>query len=116
MSNGPGDEYPDPRAELSALIEAGLGHPITDPKKFERLVDMQAKLHAEQERLSNRLLAGEISQEKYISDLDAAMRDAALVGKDLLGPKNFRKIFGEFRVHEIIDVPAFIEGHRQAGR
>jgi hypothetical protein len=86
MSNGTaGDESPDPRAELSALIEAGLGHPITDPKKFEGLVEMQAKLHAEQERLSNLVLAGKISQDQYISDLDAAMRDAALVGKDLLG-------------------------------
>lgn len=31
------DEAPDPRSELSALIEAGLGHPITDPKKFTSL-------------------------------------------------------------------------------
>jgi hypothetical protein len=115
MSNGiAGDESPDPRSELSALIEAGLGHPIDDPKKFEGLVDMQTTLHAEQERLALLFLAREITREQYISRLDGIMRDAARTGERLLGYRDFHKIFGKFRVHDVVDVNAFVDGHRPA--
>lgn len=114
MSSSVWDESPDPRTELAALIEAGLGHPLTDPKKFQRLVDMQTKLHAEQDALSRMLVSGEITPEEYISRLGGAMAEAAIVGRDELGRKNFEKVFGDFRVEEIIDVPAFIGAHGHA--
>ena len=44
------------------------------------------------------------------------MKDAATVGKDLLGRDNFLKVFGEFLVEEIIDIPAFIGEHGQLAR
>lgn len=114
MSSTTWDEAPDPRAELMALIEAGLGRPITNPKTFEGLVQMQTRLHAEQDKLANLLLASEISQDEYIARLDAAMMDAAIIGTDLLGRADFVRIFGEFRVGEVVDIPSFIENHRHA--
>jgi len=110
------DEFPDPRSELSNLIEAGLGHPIEDPQVFEGLLDMQTRLHAEQETLADLFLARDISREQYISRLDAIMRDAARTGARLLGDDDFHKIFGEFAVHNIVDVNAFIGGQRPAAR
>jgi hypothetical protein len=60
------------------------------------------------------LLSGEITREEYISRLDGAMIEAAHVGRDQLGRENFQKVFGDFRVDEIIDVPAFIGAHGHA--
>ena len=48
------DDEPDPRSELSALIQHGLGHPV-DRHVFEELAAMQAKLHSQRQELARLL-------------------------------------------------------------
>ena len=111
-----GNGYPDPRSELSALIEAAdLGHPIDD-RVLDALVDMQATLHARQEELAQMLLVKKISRNEYVSNLDGIMREAARVGEHLLGFDDFHKVFGEFRVHNMVDVKTFVAGGGAAAR
>lgn len=97
-------------AELSELVEAGLGHPVDD-QVIEALAEMQAKLQSQQQELARLLAMEKISREKYIGQLDAIMQEAALKGTRALGSDDdFHKIYGEFRVHSIIDVNTFVAG------
>jgi hypothetical protein len=101
-------DEPDPRSELYALIEAaGLRNSVSR-RMVDDLVDMQATLHAKQGELAQMLHERAISRKEYLSRLDAVMRDAARAGEGVLGFDDFHKVFGEFRVHNIIDVNAFI--------
>jgi hypothetical protein len=69
---------------------------------------MQARLQARQTELAQQLLSRAISREKYISELDEAMKQASSAGEDLLGFDAFHKVFGEFRVHSLGDPARFI--------
>jgi hypothetical protein len=100
----------DPRSELSTLLAAGLSYSVDD-QTFNGLIEMQARLHAEQERLVLLLVSQEISREQYITLLDSAMTEATRTGEQLLGIDEFHKVFGEFRVYDVVDVSAFVDGH-----
>jgi hypothetical protein len=103
---------PDRRTRLSAMIRAGLGHSVDD-KICDALAEMQRGLQARQTELAELMLENKISREKYLRDLDEAMRTAAAVGEDLLGRDDFHKVFGEFRVHKFGDTAKFIaEEHK----
>jgi hypothetical protein len=49
-----------------------------------------------------------ISREKYIAELDEALKQASVIGEGLLGRDDFHKVFGEFRVHNLGDVAKFV--------
>jgi hypothetical protein len=100
---------PERRERLSALVRKGLGHSIDD-RTIEGLVKMQTDLQNCQRELARLVMAKEISREKYINDLDAAMKNASRVGETLLGYKDFHKVFGEFRVHNLGDPKVFTGG------
>jgi hypothetical protein len=107
-TGGHGD--PDPRSELSALIEAaGLGHPI-GRQKLDELLEIQASLHANQEQLAGWLLGKKITKTEYVAKLDTVMKEAARAGEKVLGFDDFHKVFGEFSVQSILDVKAFVGG------
>jgi len=105
-----GHDDPDPRSELSALIEAaGLGHPIGQ-QKLDELLKIQAGLHAKQKQLAGWLLGKKITKTEYVAKLDAIMKEAARAGEKVLGFDDFHKVFGEFSVQSILDVKAFVGG------
>jgi hypothetical protein len=93
----PGDR-PDRSSKLSALASAGLGH-LVDKRSVEGLAEMQARLQTRQVELAQLVMTGKISREKYIKELDEAMRQAAKTGESLLGVDDFHKVFGKFRAH-----------------
>jgi hypothetical protein len=104
----------DPRSELAQFVQAGLGHSV-DGQVIDQLAEMQAKLQSQQQELARLLAMKKISRDKYIGQLDAVMQDAARKGRRALGSDDFHKMFGEFRVHNIVDVSAFVAGHTVRG-
>jgi len=106
-------DQPNPRSKLSALIRAGLGHPV-DQKTFDNLAEMQTRLQARQLELANLVATKKISREKYIAELDEALKRASIIGEELLGFDDFHKVFGEFRVHNLGDVAKFVAGRPTA--
>jgi len=96
------------------LVEAGLGHPV-EARVCAALVELQSRLQERQQELARLFLAKEISKEKYISELDEAMKRASKIGEKILGIEQFHKVFGEFRVHNLGDVNKFISGQSAAG-
>ncbi len=114
FSTGAHDD-PDPRSELSALIEAAsLGHPVGD-QKLEALLKIQEDLHASQQQLARWLLVKKITKADYVAKLDAVMKEAALAGEKVLGFDDFHKVFGEFGIQSILDTNVFIGGHDGGG-
>jgi hypothetical protein len=107
ISTGAHDD-PDPRSELSALIEAAsLGHPIGN-QKLEALLKIQENLRASQEQLAQWLLKKKITKTEYVAKLDTIMRESARAGEEVLGFDDFHKVFGEFSVQSILDAKAFV--------
>ena len=106
-------DQPDRRSKLSALLRAGLGHQV-DQDIFDGLADMQKRLQARQLELAKLVMAKKISREKYISELDDALKKAAVIGEKLLGFDDFHKVFGEFRAHNLGDVNKFVAGSSAA--
>jgi len=114
FSTGAHDD-PDPRSELSALIEAAsLSHPIGS-QKLEALLKIQEDLRANQEQLARWLLLKRITKTEYVAKLDTVMREAALAGEEVLGFDDFHKVFGEFNVQSVLDVKAFVGGSDGGG-
>jgi hypothetical protein len=100
-------EKKDRRARTAELVEAGLGHSVS-AELCDALADMQVQLQARQVELARMLLTKEISQEKYIGELDEAMKVASSIGEKILGYESFHKVFGEFRVRNLGDIGKFL--------
>lgn len=109
MSFGMQGGQKDRRARVSKLVEAGLGHSV-NAEICDALAEMQAVLQARQVELAQLLMTKEISKEKYIRELDEAMKIASDAGEQILGFEGFHKVFGEFRVHNLGDVSKFLSG------
>ena len=104
----------DRHSDMAQLVKAGLGHSV-DPRACDELLKLQTELQARQEELARLLLANEINKEKYIFELNEAMKFASTVGERILGPEAFHKVFGEFRVQNLGDVTRFLSGNSAAG-
>lgn len=114
MNLGPrNSDPPDRRSKLSALIRAGLGHPVNQ-KTLDDLAEMQSRLRERQLELASLVTNEKISREEYIAELDEALKRASVIGEKLLGFDDFHKVFGEFRVHNLGDVPKFVGGRSAA--
>jgi hypothetical protein len=112
MANQGGmDEEKIRRAELSALVEMGLGEHL-DEDTFHKLADIQSSLRSEQEKLASLLEIGKISDKKYLLDFNQALRHAMEESKMLLGDKRFKSIFGYAGTEpeKLIDPKIFING------
>jgi hypothetical protein len=81
-------------AELSALVELGLGGRL-DPKTFDELASIQFALRAEQEKLAGLLESGKLDPKQYLSSLNAVLRRAMEQSHKVLGGERFLAIFGE---------------------
>jgi len=108
----PGDR-PDRSSKLSALASAGLGH-LVDKRSVEGLAEMQARLQTRQVELAQLVMTGKISREKYIKELDEAMRQAAKTGESLLGVDDFHKVFCDTHGLRRDDVGRVVHGRATA--
>lgn len=99
----------DPRADLSEIIKAGLGHSVDD-RILDGLAKMQTRLQDEQDKLATLLLEDKISRPDYINGLRAVLADARLAGVSLLGPVDFKKVFGDFSVEQLMVPSDFLNG------
>jgi hypothetical protein len=106
LTEGSGDQ-PDRRSELLWLLREGLGHPVDD-QTLNELAEMQAWLQFQQRELVRLFMNREIGRETYLSRLDVALKTAVGRGETLLGHDDFHKVFGEFRVDNIIDPNIFM--------
>jgi hypothetical protein len=106
--DGRSSDQPKQRSKFSALIRARLGEERVQPKILDGLAEMQARLRARQVELANLVMTKKISREKYIAELDEALKQASVIGEGLLGRDDFHKVFGEFRVHNLGDVAKFV--------
>jgi hypothetical protein len=98
----------NPKVELSYLIEAGLGHPVNE-ETLSELVGMQKRLQDRIGELSTMLSTHAISSRKYIEELNRALREASLAGEDIMGPRDFHRVFGpELRADQLFDIDAFL--------
>jgi hypothetical protein len=84
----------NPLAELSALVEMALGHPI-EPETLATLRAIQVELWNARSDLVTRLHDGEITPDQYLERLHDAIRGAMSRSLSLLGEERFQRIFGE---------------------
>lgn len=98
----------DPGSEISALIEAGLGHRV-DGSKVAALALMRERLDGRIEQLSELLMHRDISPTKYLEQLDLALIEASEAGERILGFEDFHRVFGELRVSKLGDAQKFLE-------
>jgi hypothetical protein len=81
-------------AELSALVELGLGRPL-DRERFNALAAIQHDLRKAQEALADDLENGKITPEAYLGMLGKTLTQTMHRSEELLGHDNFKAIFGE---------------------
>jgi hypothetical protein len=99
---------PNPKAELSSMIQAGLGHSVNE-KTLSKLVGMQKRLQDRISELSAMLSAHTISSRKYTEELNRALREASSAGEDIMGSDDFHRVFGpELRADQLFDTDAFL--------
>ncbi len=97
---------PDPRAELSSLIEAGLGHSVDDDK-LSALAMMQEHLQTRIGELGGMLADHKISPERYLDELNRAFDQASSTGEKILGREDFHRVFGELKADQLGDLSTF---------
>jgi len=100
----------DPRADLSEIVKAGLGHRVDD-RILDGLAEMQMRLQNEQEKLATLLLENKISRPEYLAGLREVLADARSAGVGLLGPAGFKKVFGDFSVEQVMAPADFLSDH-----
>jgi hypothetical protein len=109
MANRNGmDEEKIGLAELTALVEIGLGKRLDDAT-FKQLAEIQFALRSEQEELLRQLETGKISDKEYLDRFSRALVSAMKQSQNLLGFERFKSIFGEagFQPERLIDPEIF---------
>ena len=109
------DDSSDMRLELSALVQAGLGHTVDDAT-LTALADMQAHLQGRIGELGGLLMEHRISRARYIEELDRVLSDASSVGERILGFEDFHKVFGELSADQLGDTAAFLTAQDEISR
>jgi hypothetical protein len=100
-------DEPDPKVELSELIQAGLGHTVSDGT-LSALCKMQGQLQYRISEAAGLLAQHKITRRDYLERLDIALREASKVGAILIGEKEFRQVFGEMTTENLIDADIFL--------
>jgi hypothetical protein len=101
------DESFDARLELSALVQAGLGHTVDDAT-LTALADMQARLQGRIGELGGMLMEHRISRPRYIEELNRVLSDASSIGERILGSEDFHKVFGNLSADQLGDPAVFL--------
>jgi len=98
--------FVDQKAELSSLIQAGLGHSVND-ETLSALAKMQERLQSRVAKLGELLSVHEITPTRYIQELESAFKEASKFGERILGEKDFHAVFGEMTPNNLFDVEQF---------
>jgi hypothetical protein len=103
-------------AELSALVQLGLGKRLEDAT-FNALAEIQLSLQKYQEMLAFEFESGKIAEKEYVDRLSSVLRDAMKRSQKLLGFDRFRSIFGDAgdQPERLLDVD-ILPDHEQHGR
>ncbi len=96
--------------ELSTMFDLFLGKKYDERRKIE-IARVQKDLHNKQERLASEFHAGDLSAEQYFNSLSPLIGEAFAECRRILGPKDFRKLFGASYTKEtdFVDRSAFLE-------
>jgi hypothetical protein len=96
-------------AELSALVELGLGTKL-NVETFSKLAEIQFSLRQEQKKLATILQDGKITEKQYLGYFNSALSNAINQTQKLLGPDRFKAIFGEagYQPEQLIDPEIFL--------
>jgi len=92
--DAPADDEATRLAELAALIEFSLGHPL-EPTEFSLLADIQKSQRAADDNLARSLEQGEISPEDFMLRSDDISAEVMRKIFALLGAERYRLIFGD---------------------
>jgi len=109
------DDFFESRQELSALVKAGLGHPVDDAT-LTALANMQARLQDRIGELGGLLLEHRISRPRYIEELNRVLSDASSMGERILGFEDFHKVFGDLSADQLGDPAVFLADQDGSGR
>jgi hypothetical protein len=106
----PAEEEVTQLAELSAMIELALGHPL-DQVTLGALLEIQTVMRQTQSVLVARLQNGEITPDQYLAQLNSSFKLTMDETRLLLGHERFQAIFGEAGRHPegLIDRDRFME-------
>jgi hypothetical protein len=96
--------------ELSTMFDLFLGKTYDERRKIE-IARVQKDLHNKQEHLAKEFHAGELNAEQYFNSLSPLIGEAFAECRRILGPKDFRRLFGASHTKEkdIADRSAFLE-------
>ena len=101
--------------ELSALVQAGLGHTVDDAT-LTALANMQVHLQGRVGELGGLLMERRISRTRYIEELNRVLSDASSMGEKILGFEDFHKVFGDLSADQLGDPAAFLADRDEFGR
>jgi len=98
--------------ELYALIQLGIGHAL-EPRTFRAIAKRQAHMRHQQEDLVAQLVTRQVDEDGYLSQLALILESWADDTRDLLGPDNFRAIFGDSDPRGLVDRATFLAHQQQ---
>lgn len=103
------DETTARLADLAALVELGLGHPL-NPLVFTQLAVIQEDLRTAQDSLVQQLQEGSVTPEGYLDLFNEELKKWTDRNLHLLGLETFEAIFGKEGHHPeaIIDRKIFL--------
>lgn len=104
-------------AELIDLVNAALSHPIEQPA-LDRVLAAQSELRRKIAQLVGALDKGEIGQDRYLTLLNRAQREAMSQCREALGGERFKTVFGKAGKHpeRLIDRDTFVAHDNQRRR
>ena len=103
--------------ELSTMFDLFLGKTYDERRKIE-IARVQKNLHNKQERLAKEFHAGDLKAEEYIDSLNSLIGGTFAECRRILGPKDFKRLFGVTHTKEkdFVDRSAFLESTARPSR
>jgi hypothetical protein len=116
QDDGSNDTRDIRHAEFQAMADVFLGEDF-DRRKLEHVERLQRAFHEQQVVLYQRYKAEELNPEEYVESFNTLLDNTFTQCEDILGKKNFRKLFGAPRseLGGFIDKDAFLQAHQRKG-
>jgi len=102
--------------ELPVMFDVFLGKTYDKRRKVE-IARVQENVHNKQERLANKFHAGNLNAEEYFESLNSLVGEAFAKCRRILGPNDFKRLFGATYTKEkdFVDRSAFLESQTELG-
>ena len=103
--------------ELPVMFDVFLGKTYDKRRKVE-IARVQENVHNKQERLANKFHAGNLNAEEYFESLNSLVGEAFAKCRRILGPNDFKRLFGATYTKEkdFVDRSAFLESQTEHRR